>query len=95
MDLRQQLIKLSEQHDFSEAFTFEEVTDVRFIRLNTTEGEKISMQFLKAQQEGKVNGMTSKILVQLLCNDKGELVFKPSDFGILEKLPISFFLSSE
>ena len=89
MDLRQQLIKLSEEKQVSQAFNYEDVKGVHFLKLNTKEGEKISVIAQKAQASGDPEGLTAKMLISMLCDETGELIFKPSDFGVVEKLPIA------
>lgn len=83
MNLREQLIKLSEVITCSEEYKYEKITDVYFRQINTKEGEVLGKLAMKKDAEG----FTSKILVKLLCDKDGERVFKDSDVGTIEKLP--------
>ena len=85
MDLRSQFIKLSESRECSKAYSYEGVDNVHFLKLNTLEGEKIG-ELVRANE---TEGATAKILVKLICDENGEKIFKDSDVGILNKMPIS------
>ena len=85
MDLKEKLIQLSEKKEVASYFSKELDEKVYYCKLNTKDGTDLGIQLQK-----ETPNVIAKILIATLCDEEGEMLFKPKDIELINRMPISF-----